>query len=189
MALKYEDTQQLAQQLQDAHRFAAGFYHRFLPMMNNAANTHGFAPYSWGNERFNNPAVRKPTPARNWVWDLLPMSYTRFSYMKSDNTQIIDIYFVPDSGLACAGFPDPFDMKESEPSVTIEAYGLNAELPDTNSDVFALWEKSGKPSPEETNTRIEYDTGLVACKTEVSLASFMLKPEQCIADTLQVLAP
>jgi len=167
MALTHEETKLLAQQLQDAHRFAAGFYHRFLPMMNNAANTHGFAPYSWGNVRFDNPSIRQPTPARKWVWDLLPMSYTRFSYMKSDNTQIIDIYFVPDSALACTGFPDPFDMQENEPSVTIEVYGLNAEQQQTTHDVYALWEKSGKPSPEETNTRMEYKTGLLACKTEV----------------------
>lgn len=187
MALTQEDASVLAQQLQDAHRYAAGFYHRFLPMMNTAARTHGFEPTSWEMVRFDSPPIRKKTPEGKWVWDLLPMCNTLFSFSRLEATKVdLDVWFTPDPGLNREGFPDPFDMDDEKPLVTIDAYASDNTVP-TETTIGALWQSTGKPKPEENDKLIKYPTGLLSIRKTISLAEFMLAPEKAIKDVLQSL--
>lgn len=187
MALTQEDASVLAQQLQDAHRYAAGFYHRFLPVMNTAVSTHGFEPYAWGSARFDNPPTRRPNPEGKWVWDLLPMCYTSFSYIRLDNSQtLLDIWFMPDPGLECEGFPDPFKMAKEDPSITIDVYTSN-NVVDGDTDIRALVKSMGINVPEENDRLIEYTSGLIGARKDFLLADFMMEPEKAIAETLKII--
>lgn len=166
MALTQEDAKVLAQQLQDAHRYAAGFYHRFIPMMNSAARTHGFETSSWGPAKCDMPSIRRANPEGKWVWDLLPMSNTRFSFSRQGSAKAdIDIWFTPDPGLDCGGFPDPFNMGKEEPVITIDAYAADDTVP-AETAIDTLWNSSGEPEPEETDKLIKYSTGLLAAREQ-----------------------
>ena len=187
MAISKENAQVLARQLQEAHRYAAGFYRCFLDAMNDAANSHGFEATGWGPAKFAKPAFRKSTPANNWTWDLLPMCYTVFSFTKRQNKQaMLDIFFTPNPGLLIDSYPDPFAMGEEEPGIAIWFYTAGNELPD-DTDIDELWKATEDDFPEEIDVFVKCESGLVASRLEVPLADFMAEPEECIRKGLGIL--
>lgn len=200
MDLTLESAKGLAQQLQDAHRYAAGFYQRFIPMMNEAVSSRGFKPESWYSARFDKPPFRRPSPEGVWAWDFLPMCYTRFRFVKreldeqqNEKNTVLEITFIPDPGLkesVQSGYPDPVAMNNSDnPEIVITAWAVDSTRT-TETDVDELWKKSSKKefTKDKELPITRYDSGLLKSRVVLPLADFILKPEDEIKKVLRYLS-
>lgn len=76
-----EDARDLVKQVQVAHRLAAGFYQRILPILDEIANKLDLEFVAWEPLETELPKKNRQ-PGSLWAWDFLPMYCSEFGYSR-----------------------------------------------------------------------------------------------------------
>jgi hypothetical protein len=190
-----EQTTQLVTQLQQAHRLAAGFYQRILPLFDQIAS-HALDAEFWFWEPSENsrPCRSGTRPSSSWAWDYLPLFASDHGYRnwdsetakKGDTSLVFRLYidheFRHDSSSRSGvkGQPDPLQL-DGQAVVEVSLFSC---LQDSDKHFGELW----RPLPwplHQPNWKQSEECGLLeVCSNHVPLAQLLADPDS-VADWIK----
>ncbi|ELM3723720.1 hypothetical protein RYR28_002515 [Edwardsiella piscicida] len=183
-----EQTTQLVTQLQQAHRLAAGFYQRILPLFDQIASQALDAEFwYWEPSETSRPCRSGTRPSSSWAWDYLPLFASDHGYRnwdgemakKGDTSLVFRLYidheFRHDSSSRSGvkGQPDPLKL-DGQAIVEVSLFSC---LQDSDKHFGELW----RPLPwplHQPNWKQSEECGLLeVCSNHVPLAQLLADPD------------
>ncbi|MFB2891301.1 hypothetical protein ACEUB2_07820 [Aeromonas veronii] len=186
-----EQTTQLVTQLQQAHRLAAGFYQRILPLFDQIASQALDAEFwFWEPSETSRPCRSGTRPSSSWAWDYLPLFASDHGYRnwdcetakKGDTSLVFRLYidheFRHDSSSRSGvkGQPDPLQL-DGQAVVEVSLFSC---LQDSDKHFGELW----RPLPwplHQPNWKQSEECGLLeVCSNHVPLAQLLADPDSVV---------
>jgi hypothetical protein len=181
-------TEQLVEQLGQAHRLVAGFYQRILPLFDQIAQDSVDANFwFWNPSENDRPCSSAKRPSSYWAWDYIPLFASTHAYRTWDTDQAkrddmtlvfrlyIDNAFKKESPqrMGRKGEPDPLQMESGKAVVEVKLYRCtqNSEL-----HFDKLWHGIPWPQPSEHWTAATQREGIELCARDVPLAELLADP-------------
>lgn len=183
-----EQTTQLVTQLQQAHRLAAGFYQRILPLFDQLANQALDAEFWYWEPSENNRPCRSGTrPSSNWAWDYLPLFASSHAYrdwdgdiaQQGDKALVFRLYIDHDfrrTSSFRAGVknqPDPLQL-DGQAIVEVSLFRC---LEDSDKHFDELWRSVPWPLPQPEWKLSEECSQLELCSNHLPLAQLLADPD------------
>ncbi len=183
-----EQTTHLVTQLQQAHRLAAGFYQRILPLFDQIASQALDAEFWYWEPSENSRPCRSGTrPSSSWAWDYLPLFASNHIYrdwdgdtaQQGDETLVFRLYiddsFRQDSSLRTRvkGQPDPLEL-DGQAVVEVSLFRC---LQDSDKHFDELWRRVPWPARQWDWKQSEECRLLEVCSQYVPLAQLLSDPD------------
>ncbi|MEA9429199.1 hypothetical protein [Aeromonas caviae] len=183
-----EQTTHLVTQLQQAHRLAAGFYQRILPLFDQLASQALDADFWFWEPSENGRPCRSGTrPSSSWAWDYLPLFASDHGYRdwdsdtaeKGDVTLVFRLYtdhdFRRTSSLRAGvkGQPDPLQLNGQ----AIVEVSLFRCLENSDKNFDELWRPVPWPLHQPDWKQSEECALLAVCSNHVPLAQLLADPD------------
>lgn len=183
-----EQTNQLVTQLQQAHRLAAGFYQRILPLFDQIASQALDAEFWYWEPSENSRPCRSGTrPSSSWAWDYLPLFASTHCYRdwggdtagKNDITLAFRLYIDSDfrhTSVLRAGVkgqPDPLQL-DGDSVVEVSLFRC---LEDSDKHFDELWRPVPWPLHQPDWKQSEECSQLAFCSNHVPLAQLLADPD------------
>ncbi|MGR6749002.1 hypothetical protein [Aeromonas veronii] len=184
-----EQATQLVTQLQQAHRLAAGFYQRILPLFDQIASQALDAEFWYWEPSENSRPCRSGTrPSSSWAWDYLPLFASNHAYrdrngdtaLKGDKTLVFRLYLDHDfrrtSSLRAGvkGQPDPLQLNGQ---ATVEVTLFRC-LENSDKHFDELWRFVPWPLPQPEWQQSKESSQIAFCSNHVPLALLLADPDK-----------
>lgn len=197
MDMTTQQAETMVENLRLAHRMSVGFYQRLLPLLAEVANGLELDFWYWEPAHTSRPGASTTAPMKKWSWDMVPMFASSHVYRrvqggtaaKGDLGVMFRVYmddaFKPDERKrhGIRGEPDPLVLPAGR--AVVETY--IARCIGDHADSFEkTWHATGWPSPGTVNWEKLHDW-LEACTFTHSLAGFISKPDDVVADIRRAL--
>ncbi|MDH0345087.1 hypothetical protein [Aeromonas dhakensis] len=183
-----EQTTQLVTQLQQAHRLAAGFYQRILPLFDQIASQALDAEFWYWEPSENSRPCRSGTrPSSSWAWDYLPLFASNHAYRdwdgdtakQGDKTLVFRLYLDHDFRHTSArragvkGQPDPLQL-DGQAIVEVSLFRC---LEDSDKHFDELWRPVPWPLPQPDWKQSDECNQLAFCSNHIPLAQLLTDPD------------
>ncbi|MGH1411240.1 MAG: hypothetical protein ACRAUW_17310 [Aeromonas sp.] len=183
-----EHTTQLVTQLQQAHRLAAGFYQRILPLFDQIASQALDAEFwYWEPSESSRPCRSGTRPSSSWAWDYLPLFASNHAYrdrngdtaLKGDKTLIFRLYidddFRQNSTLRTStkGQPDPLQLSGN----AVVEVNLYRCLQDSDHHFWDLLKQISWPAHQPDWQQSDKCHQLEICSNHLPLAQLLADPD------------
>lgn len=179
-------TEQLVEQLGQAHRLVAGFYQRILPLFDQIAQESIDASFWYWNPSENaRPCSSAKRPSSYWAWDYIPLFASTHGYrtwegnkaLSGDMTLAFRLYIddaikkdSPQRG-GGKGEPDPIGMKLG--NAVVEVYLFRCTK-DSEHSFDVLWDDIPWPEPTEQWTASIQHPEVAFCVRHIPLAKLLV---------------
>jgi hypothetical protein len=184
-----EQTTQLVTQQQQAHRLAAGFYQRILPLFDQIASQALDAEFWYWDPSENSRPCRSGTqPSSSWTWDYLPLFASNHAYrdwdgdtaQQGDKTLVFRLYLDHDFRRTSAlravvkGQPDPLQL-DGQAIVEVSLFRC---LENSDQHFDKLWRNVPWPAHQSDWKKSEICELLEVCSNHVPLAQLLADPDK-----------
>lgn len=183
MAMTLEKAQEIANNVQEAHRICGAFYQRLFPTIDNIASELNCSFKQWDPLYRSRPCRSGTNPSSKWFWDLLPMIAARIVYSsgESDQTDVGDFIFeatvIIDDAITpefrkvkkTTGTTDPIELPPADAYLKFSIYRATEHM---RQDIIDTWNKCKEPMMNSENFEVVGE-GIVAKGFRVSLANFI----------------
>ncbi|MGY3942203.1 hypothetical protein [Aeromonas tecta] len=181
-------TEQLVEQLRQAHRLVAGFYQRILPLFDQIAQESIDATFwYWKPSENGRPCSGSSRPSSSWVWDYIPLFASTHGYRTWDGDKAragdmtlalrlyIDDAFKKGSFQRgnSKGMPDPLELKMGKAVVEVNLFRCTQ---DSELHFDELWSDIPWPEPTEQWTTAAQHQEVEYCVWHVPLAELLADP-------------
>jgi hypothetical protein len=181
-------TEQLVEQLGQAHRLVSGFYQRILPLFDQIAQETIDANFwYWKPSENSRPCSQYTRPSSAWVWDYLPIFASTHAYrtwesgkaLCNDMTLAFRLYIddaIKEGSPQRAGrkgAPDPLGMERG--NAVVEVYLFKC-CENSEHSFNTLWNNIPWPQPNEQWTASTAHPEIKFCVRHEPLAEFLADP-------------
>ena len=171
-----------------AHRLAAGFYQRILPLFDQIASQALDAEFWYWEPSENSRPCRSGTrPSSSWAWDYLPLFASNHAYrdrngdtaLKGDKTLIFRLYidddFRQNSTLRAStkGQPDPLQLSGN----AVVEVNLYRCLQDSDNHFWDLLKQVSWPAHQPDWQQSDKCHQLEICSKHLPLAQLLADPD------------
>lgn len=183
-------TVKLVEQLGQAHRLAAGFYQRILPLFDQIAMESLEANFwYWEPSHTSRPCAGGKRPSGYWAWDYIPLFASTHGYRTWDGNQarrgdmtLVFRLYIDDAfkrgspqRVGRKGMPDPIEMEMGKAMVEVFLFRCSQ---DSERHFDSLWRSIPWPEPVEQWTTATQHKEVEFCVRHVPLAELLADPAE-----------
>lgn len=187
MDMTLQQAAKLVTDVQVAHRLVVAYYERLLAGFNTVAAELQFDFWSWDPIETKRPCRRTVPPAKNWLWDMVPMYASSHLYRRvsGQRPQVGDLVlwlraysddaFKEEKRRAAGvkGKPDPLKLAMGEGVIEVHLYRW---VNDGEGDWDLTWDDLDDADPSIAGWQ-ELGSDVLANAFHFKLADFIYSPE------------
>ena len=187
MDVTLDQCKKLVTDVQVAHRLLVAYYERLTSRIDMVARDLELKFFRWEPTETARPCRAKTPPARNWLWDMVPLYAAFFAYGKMSGNTIrrgdfaacfmvyADDAFDGDNRKRAGvrGKPDPLTLPSGEGLFVVDVYFAKRNAKKSWDD---LWDDLEEPDPADGNWN-DIGNDIDGMAFNVGLAEFMFDPE------------